>query len=153
MPVGTRRLARLLGAPLLTTLLANGLFAGDRRRGVRAAGGRPGLQLIKDVDVLVSAGASLSQGSTHFGSAIEGKTIIRIDSDPDVLAMPPGTGHIALRGDVRATARALIEAITPMRTAPACRPAELRGQSPGHGAGPIAVSRHRHRPRSAARAR
>ena len=113
-------LARLLGAPLLTTLLANGLFAGDPLdAGVLGGlGDGRALQLMEDVDVLLSAGASLNQWTTHFGSAIEGKTIIRIDSDPDVLAIEDGTGHIALRGDVRATARALIEAITPMRTAP-----------------------------------
>jgi acetolactate synthase I/II/III large subunit len=113
-------LARLLGAPLLTTLLANGLFAGDPLdAGVLGGlGDGRALQLMEDVDVLLSAGASLNQWTTHFGSAIEGKTIIRIDSDPGVLAMHAGTGHIALRGDVRATARALNEAITPTRNAP-----------------------------------
>ena len=111
-------LARLLGAPLLTTLLANGLFAGDPLdAGVLGGlGDGRALRLMQDVDVLLAAGASLNQWTTHFGSATEGKTIIRIDSDPGVLAAQAGAGHIALRGDVGTTARALVEAIRPRRS-------------------------------------
>jgi acetolactate synthase I/II/III large subunit len=118
-------MARLLGAPLLTTLLANGLFAGDPLdAGVLGGlGDGRALRLMPDVDVLIAAGASLNQWTTHFGSAIEGKTIIRIDSDPAVLAMQAGAGHIGLCGDVRATARAVLEAIRRRRNEPG-RPAD-----------------------------
>lgn len=113
-------LGRLLGAPLLTTLLANGLFAGDPLDASVLGGLGDGraLRLMEGVDVLLAAGASLNQWTTHFGSAIEGKMIIRIDSDPEVLATQTDAGCIALRGDVRATARALIEAIRPRRDEP-----------------------------------
>jgi acetolactate synthase I/II/III large subunit len=106
-------LGRLLGAPLATTLLANGLFAGDPlEAGVLGGlGDGRALRLMPEADVLLAAGASLNQWTTHFGQAIAGQTVVRIDSDPDVLTTQSGDGPLALHGDVRATSRALTEAI------------------------------------------
>ena len=102
-------LARLLGAPLMTSLLANGLFAGDPRyAGVLGGlGDGRALRLMEQVDVLLVAGAGLNQWTTHFGSALEGTGVIRIDADPGVLAAAAGPGEVALLGDVRTRAQAL----------------------------------------------
>lgn len=113
-------LARLLGAPLVTTLLANGLFAGDPLdAGVLGGlGDGRALRLMEDVDVLLSVGAGLNQWTTHFGSALDGTTVVQIDSDPGVLAAQAGGGRTGLLGDARATARALTEAIRSRRSEP-----------------------------------
>jgi acetolactate synthase I/II/III large subunit len=126
-------LATLLGAPAATTLLANGMFAG-RPLDVGVAGGLGdgrALRALEGADLVLAVGASLNQWTTHFGSAITGKHLIRIDSDPDVAY--DGGDELTLVGDARATVQALVSRIREhggLPRPPRLYPLEPRDPSP-----------------------
>jgi len=105
-------LAELLAAPLSTTLLANGLFAGHPLCAGVCGGLGDGraLDALERADVVVAVGASLNQWTTHFGSALAGRRLIQIDTDPRgfIHSQRP---DLALAGDAAANATALTERI------------------------------------------
>jgi len=103
-------LSEQLAAPLLTTLLANGLFAGARWNAGVCGGLGDGraLRALERCDVIVAVGASLNQWTTHFGSATTGRRVIQIDADPAAFS-GQARPDLALQGDATATAVALIE--------------------------------------------
>jgi len=120
-------LAELLAAPLSTTLLANGLFAGHPLC-VGVCGGLGdgrALDALERADVVVAVGASLNQWTTHFGSALAGRRLIQIDTDPRgfIHSQRP---DLALAGDATANATALIERIRVRGTEPREVPFQLQ---------------------------
>ncbi len=102
------QLGELLNAPLATTLLANGLFAGHPLElGVSGGlGDGRALRALESSDLVLVAGASLNPWTTHFGSVTEGRQIVQIDLDPSAFR-PQGSQHLALHGDATATASAI----------------------------------------------
>lgn len=115
-------LGTVLGAPLTTTLLANGLFAGHPLEAGVSGGLGDGraLRALDRSDLVLAVGASLNQWTTHFGSALAAKRVIRVDSDPEALLVP-GDGGLALLGDAAATARQLTARVRQQISSP--RPA------------------------------
>jgi acetolactate synthase I/II/III large subunit len=101
-------LSELLAAPLLTTLLANGLFDGTPLNAGVCGGLGDGraLRSLEHCDVIVAVGASLNQWTTHFGSATAGRKVIQIDVDAAAFS-GQARPDIVLQGDARATATAL----------------------------------------------
>lgn len=104
-----RELGELLGAPLATTLLANGLFARHRLEAGVAGGLGDGraLRVLEQSDLILAVGASLNQWTTHFGSVTAGRQLVQIDSDPAVFR-PQGGPYFPLHGDAAATATAIL---------------------------------------------
>jgi len=108
-----RELGEAIGAPLMTTLLANGLFSGHRLDAGVCGGLGDGraLRALEHCDVVVAIGAELNQWTTHFGSALDGRRLVQIDTDPASF----GRYHrpdVALLGDATATIRALTSRIS-----------------------------------------
>ena len=105
-------LGELLGAPLSVTMLANGLFAGHPLNAGVCGGLGDGraLRALELADVVVAVGASLSQWTTHFGSAIAGRRLIQIDTDPAAIGHPERP-EVVLQGDAMANVVALAERI------------------------------------------
>ncbi|AJE80391.1 thiamine pyrophosphate enzyme-like TPP binding region [Streptomyces albus] len=112
------QLARLLQAPLTTTLLANGLFAGHPLdTGVCGGlGDGRALRVLERCDLVLAVGAGLNQWTTQFGSALAGSRLVQIDPDPGAF----GAYHradLALHGDATATLRDLVRLLAPRLTA------------------------------------
>jgi acetolactate synthase-1/2/3 large subunit len=102
------RLGELLGAPLITTLLANGLFARHPLDAGVSGGLGDGraLRVLEACDAVLAVGAQLNQWTTHFGSALAGRRLVQIDSNLTAF----GSYHrpdVALHGDAAATVREL----------------------------------------------
>jgi acetolactate synthase-1/2/3 large subunit len=108
-----RRIADLLDAPLMTTLLANGLFAGHALdMGICGGlGDGRALRELVDCDVLLAVGASLNQWTTHFDSALKDLDVIQVDNDACALRVANGTDYLAVQGDAGATCAELIETL------------------------------------------
>lgn len=105
-------LGEALVAPLMTTLLANGLFAGHRLNAGVCGGFGDGraLRAVEHRDVVVAVGAELNQWTTHFGQALNGRGLVQVDIDTAAF----GRFHrpdVALLGDATATVRALTDRI------------------------------------------
>jgi thiamine pyrophosphate-dependent acetolactate synthase large subunit-like protein len=106
-----RRIGEQLGALLATTAVANGLFAGDPWSvGISGGFASPAAaELIGEADVVLSVGASLTMWTTRHGHLINPEaTVVQIDHEASAI----GTHHradIAVVGDARETARALLE--------------------------------------------
>jgi acetolactate synthase I/II/III large subunit len=118
--------AELLAAPLLTTLLANGLFDGEPLNAGVCGGLGDGraLRVLEHCDVIMAVGASLNQWTTHFGSATAGRKVIQIDSDPAAFsgqALP----DITLQGDATANVTALAGRVRDRLTRARAMDAEL----------------------------
>lgn len=127
-------LGTLLGAPLATTLLANGLFAGHPLEAGVSGGLGDGraLRALDRSDLVLVVGASLNQWTTHFGSALAGKQVIRVDSDPGALLVP-GDDSLALLGDAAATAGQLTARLRQQISSPRTarpEPAQPRDPAP-----------------------
>lgn len=78
------RLAERLGAPLATTLMGNGLFAGDPfNLGIFGTLSTPvASEAIASADCVITFGASLNYMTTYSGTLTEGKAVIACDVDP-----------------------------------------------------------------------
>jgi thiamine pyrophosphate-dependent acetolactate synthase large subunit-like protein len=111
-------LSELLAAPLLTTLLANGLFDGAPLNAGVCGGLGDGraLRALEHCDVIVAVGASLNQWTTHFGSATTGRKLIQIDADPAAFS-GQARPDVTLQGDAKATAIALTDRLRDRLTA------------------------------------
>jgi thiamine pyrophosphate-dependent acetolactate synthase large subunit-like protein len=102
-------LADLLGAPVMTTLLAKGLFAGE----VRELGILGGLtygvskEIVDEADGVIVFGASLNRFTAgHDDGLLDGKTVIQCDVDATRFGAATPI-DMALLGDAEATATAL----------------------------------------------
>lgn len=106
-----RGIGNRLDALLATTAVANGLFTGDPwSLGISGGFASPGAaELIRQADVVLSVGASLTMWTTRHGRLIDpAATVIQIDHEPSAI----GSHHradIAVVGDAAETARALHE--------------------------------------------
>lgn len=107
-------LARLLGAPLATTLLAKGLFAGDPADLGVFGGLTHGVarELLDDADAVIAFGASLNRFTAgHDDGLLAGKSIIQCDVDATRFGAATPI-DVALLGDAHATATALTERLS-----------------------------------------
>lgn len=113
-------LAETLGAPLTTTLLAKGLFAGEPADlGVCGTVSHDvAVEVIAGADALLIFGATLNPYTAAHGDLVRGKTLIQIDTDASALGrdFPVKVGIV---GDARATARAMTNALRDAEVAPA----------------------------------
>jgi len=77
-------LAGQLGAPVATTLLAKGMFAGEAGDlGVAGTVGRPeALRVLAESDCIVAFGASLNRFTTADGLVGARGAVVHVDSDP-----------------------------------------------------------------------
>jgi thiamine pyrophosphate-dependent acetolactate synthase large subunit-like protein len=102
-------LASALGAPVGTTLLAKGLFAGESLDlgvvGTLATG--TALRTVLDSDCVLVLGAGLNRYTTVDGSLIDGKAVIQVDRDPDRLGRW-GPATVGLVADARTTSVAML---------------------------------------------
>ncbi|MDQ6524354.1 thiamine pyrophosphate-binding protein [Nocardioides sp. LHD-245] len=98
-------LAGQLGAPVATTLLAKGMFAGEHGDlGVCGTVGRSeALRVLAESDCVVAFGASLNRFTTADGLVGSRGAVVQIDSDPDAIGRY-GTPAAALVGDAGITA-------------------------------------------------
>ena len=105
-----RELGEELQAPLMTTLLANGLFAGHPLDAGVCGGLGDGraMRALEHCDLVLAVGAELNQWTTHFGEALAERQLVHIDTDPAAF----GVHHrpdVALLGDAAATVEAITE--------------------------------------------
>ncbi|GAB7046564.1 thiamine pyrophosphate-binding protein [Catenuloplanes indicus] len=100
-------LAARIGAPVVTTLKATGLFDGEPGAlglagGLAAATAR---QVIEESDLLIAVGAGLNRYTTDNGALLTGRRVVVVDTAPE--------DHVAydavVRGDAAVVAAALIE--------------------------------------------
>jgi acetolactate synthase I/II/III large subunit len=105
-------LGEALGAPLMITLLANGLFAGHRLNAGVCGGYGDGraLRAVEHCDVVIAVGAELNQWTTHFGQALKGRQLVQVDIDTAAFGRYYRP-DVALLGDATATVRALTDQI------------------------------------------
>lgn len=107
------RLAETLDAPLMTSAMALGMFAGDPRdRGICGGFSGPrGIETLESADLLLAVGASLTAWTTRGGSVFAPhQRVIRVDASP--ASIDTGVPHeTLLSGDADATVRALLEHI------------------------------------------
>jgi len=123
------RLADQTGALLTTSAVAAGLFAGNPwSLGMSGGFASPlAAELIAAADVVVAFGASLNMWTTSRGHLIGPKAVVaQIDLDPNALGMHRRV-DLAIAGDARATATALVEALGSRRV-PGWRTTELMAQ-------------------------
>jgi thiamine pyrophosphate-dependent acetolactate synthase large subunit-like protein len=103
-------LAELADIPVITTLQGMSAFPGNHplSAGVR---GEPAVQMLKDCDVLLCVGTSLSQGHfSHFVQNAGEKTLVMCTVDTLDINRCYAVNH-ALIGDAKLTLRALIEGL------------------------------------------
>jgi len=105
-----RKLGEELHAPLMTTLLANGLFAGHPLDAGVCGGLGDGraMRALEHCDLVLAVGAELNQWTTHFGEVLADRQLVHIDTDPAAF----GVHHrpdVALLGDATATVEAITE--------------------------------------------
>ncbi|WP_436698430.1 thiamine pyrophosphate-binding protein [Nocardioides sp. BYT-33-1] len=98
-------LAGQLGAPVATTLLAKGMFAGEPGDlGVAGTVGRTeSLRLLAESDCVVAFGAGLNRFTTADGLVGSRGAVVQVDSDPDALGRH-GTPAATVVGDAAITA-------------------------------------------------
>ena len=108
-----KRLAELVGAPVITTLKAKGAFPEDHPLfvGVR---GEPAAHYLHKSDLILAIGSSLSPARfTHAIPDAASKTIIQCDLDEFHVNKIYPMAHAVL-GDARFTIQALIEKVSDM---------------------------------------
>jgi acetolactate synthase I/II/III large subunit len=105
-------LAEAIGAPLMTTLLANGLFTGHRLNAGVCGGFGDGraLRAVEHCNLVVAVGAELNQWTTHLSQALNGRQLVQVDIDPAAFGRYYRP-DVALLGDAAATVRALTDRI------------------------------------------
>lgn len=133
-----RELGEYLGAPLSTTLVANGLFHGSPQS-VGICGGfatAAGADLIAESDLVLAFGCSLNPWTNwYFGRRIgTPPALIHVDTDPTALGdwCIPDVGVL---GDAGLTAKAMLQAlqseeiVLPVRRVPEFDAAKERGDA------------------------
>ncbi|WP_087622742.1 thiamine pyrophosphate-binding protein [Aeromicrobium sp. PE09-221] len=100
------RLADLISAPLATTLLAKGLFAGHPAElGVMGTlGSDIATEVISRADCIIAFGAGLNRFTTAGGGLLDGATVIRCDDDPERIT---GSGDVPILADAAQAAHLL----------------------------------------------
>jgi thiamine pyrophosphate-dependent acetolactate synthase large subunit-like protein len=105
------RIGDQVGALLATTAVANGLFTGDRWS-VGIAGGfasPAAADLIRQADVVLAVGASLSMWTTRHGQLIDPEaTIVQVDHEATAIGSHQRV-DVAVVGDAGETTRAIAE--------------------------------------------
>jgi thiamine pyrophosphate-dependent acetolactate synthase large subunit-like protein len=104
------RLAKRLGAPAATTLLARGLFTDyDYNLGVFGTfSSQPALEAIATSDCVIAFGASLNAFTTDSGSLLKKKRVIQVDADPAAIGRHTPVSA-AVVGDAAAVADTIVE--------------------------------------------
>jgi thiamine pyrophosphate-dependent acetolactate synthase large subunit-like protein len=126
------RLAHAVGAPLGTTLLAKGLFAGHPHDlGVVGGYATPmASEVLGNADLVLAFGASLNGFTTRAGTMFSSATVVHCDHAHDVI----GRSHpvdIGLVGDAATVATQLVERVAERPdTAERRRSLGVRFQSP-----------------------
>lgn len=134
-------LGEAIGAPLATTVVAHGLFAGHPL-GIGISGGFASplaAELLADADLVIAFGASLSRWTTRNGRLIGADALVlQVDHEAPAIGRhhPVDLGIVA---DVGETARALLAALGSRGSRPTGRP---RARSPER----IAAGRWRDQP-------
>lgn len=115
-------LARRLGAPLTTSLLAKDLFAGEPEDlGVCGSVSHDiAIETIAAADCLVVFGASLNDYTAAHGDLLRGKAVIHCDLAAQAIGRYFAV-DAALVGDARKTAQAMLEMIDAAEMAPNSR--------------------------------
>ena len=106
-------LGERIGALLATSAPANGLFAGlPYSLGISGGFASPfAAELLPQADLVLVAGASVNHWTTRHGAMINpAATVIQIDIEPRAIGRNR-PAHLALIGDVKATAEALTRAV------------------------------------------
>jgi thiamine pyrophosphate-dependent acetolactate synthase large subunit-like protein len=96
-----------IGALFSTSLVANGLFAGNPLS-LGVCGGfssKLAERVIREADLVLAFGASLNQWTTMHGSLIANATVVQCDTDPAAFH----TARLGLVGDAAETAEALLD--------------------------------------------
>ncbi|WP_129113628.1 thiamine pyrophosphate-binding protein [Halegenticoccus tardaugens] len=107
--------AETIGAPIATTLFAQGVLSADHPLHTGASGTfmTPASDaLLWDADVVVAAGARLSGKTTRYGELYADADVIQVDIDSAALGTyrDPAVGIV---GDARTTIEELAERVTP----------------------------------------
>jgi thiamine pyrophosphate-dependent acetolactate synthase large subunit-like protein len=108
-------LAEACGALLATSAVARGLFRGDPFDLDISGGFATPLaaEAVAAADLLVGWGASLNMWTLRQGELVgPGTTVVQVDTDPAALGAKTRV-DLGVVGDVAATARALLPAVTP----------------------------------------
>jgi thiamine pyrophosphate-dependent acetolactate synthase large subunit-like protein len=107
-----RRLGEVSGAVLATSAVANGLFAGDPYAlGISGGFSSPTAQrLLAESDLIVAFGAAMNVWTSRHGALVNG-TLAQVDSDAEAIGAHRPV-QIGVHGDARATAEALVDAVT-----------------------------------------
>jgi thiamine pyrophosphate-dependent acetolactate synthase large subunit-like protein len=96
-----------IGALFATSLVANGLFAGNPLS-VGVCGGfasKLAERVVRQADLVLAFGASLNQWTTMHGSLIAGAAVVHCDTDPAAI----GEDRLGLVGDAAEAAHALLD--------------------------------------------
>jgi len=115
-----RQLADRIGALLGTTAMAHGLFAGHPwNLGVSGGFVSPvAARLIREADLVLAFGASLNMWTTRHGTLLGPEaTVVQVDCEPEAIARHHRV-DIAVVGDARETALALLEETQGLAPAP-----------------------------------
>jgi thiamine pyrophosphate-dependent acetolactate synthase large subunit-like protein len=129
-------LGERIGALYATSLVGNGLFAGDEHA-IGVCGGFSsdlGERIVRHADLVLAFGASLNQWTTMHRTLLEGSTLVHCDCDPQAIGRHV-PADVALTGDAAATAAAVCEELRRRGHAGAgyradALAAELRGYDP-----------------------
>ncbi|WP_436700594.1 thiamine pyrophosphate-binding protein [Nocardioides sp. BYT-33-1] len=131
-------LAHCVGAPLGTTLLGKGLFAGEPLDlGVigTLASGRA-LETVQAADCLLVLGAGLNRYTSVDGALLEGRAVVQVDRDPARISAAAEVGLVA---DVRRTAASMREQLIAAGQEPAtAHRGDLAALLAAEAAGPVA---------------
>ena len=98
-----------IGAPLATSAMGHGLFAGSPWAvGISGGFASPAAaRLIAESDLILAFGARLTRWTTRDGALIDpAAKVVQVDLDPDAAHHPV---DVAVVGDAAATARALLD--------------------------------------------
>jgi acetolactate synthase I/II/III large subunit len=114
-----QKLGQELEAPLMTTLLANGLFAGHPLDAGVCGGLGDGraMRALEHCDLVLAVGAELNQWTTHFGEVLADRQLVQIDTDSAAF----GLHHrpdVALLGDATATVEAITQHVRASQASP-----------------------------------
>jgi thiamine pyrophosphate-dependent acetolactate synthase large subunit-like protein len=115
-----RHLADRIGALLATTAMAHGLFS-DHPWNLGVSGGFASpvaARLIREADLVLAFGASLNMWTTRHGTLLGPEaTVVQVDCEPEAIARHHRV-DIAVVGDARETALALLEETQGLAPAP-----------------------------------
>jgi thiamine pyrophosphate-dependent acetolactate synthase large subunit-like protein len=113
-------LARRIGAPVATTLLAKDWFRGEPDNlGVCGTVASPrALEVLVEADCVVAVGASLSRYTSAQGSLFSGKHVVQVDLDPVRIGATTAV-DVAVAGDALATVRSMLVLLDALGPEPA----------------------------------